>query len=47
MCLAIPARVVKILDELKIRHTYQETAGSHAWGVWRGYLADFLPLLFR
>ncbi len=38
---------VKALDELKIRHTYQETAGSHAWGVWRGYLAEFLPLLFR
>jgi enterochelin esterase family protein len=38
---------VKALDELKIRHRYQETAGSHAWGVWRGYLAEFLPLLFR
>jgi enterochelin esterase family protein len=38
---------VKALDELKIRHTYQETEGSHAWGVWRGYLARFLPLLFR
>ncbi len=38
---------VKILEELKIRHTYQETDGRHAWGVWRGYLAEFLPLLFR
>jgi enterochelin esterase-like enzyme len=38
---------VKILDELKIRHVYQETAGAHAWGVWRGYLNEFLPLLFR
>ena len=38
---------VKVLDEIKIRHTYQETAGRHAWGVWRGYLAEFLPLLFR
>jgi enterochelin esterase family protein len=38
---------LKALDELKIRHAYQETAGGHAWGVWRGYLADFLPLLFR
>lgn len=38
---------IKALEELKIRHTYQETAGSHAWGVWRGYLAEFLPLLFR
>ena len=38
---------VKALEELKIRHTYHETAGSHAWGVWRGYLAEFLPLIFR
>jgi len=38
---------VKILDDLKIRHTYQETEGKHAWRVWRGYLAEFLPLLFR
>ena len=38
---------VKALDELKIRHTSQETEGTHAWGVWRGYLAEFLPLLFR
>ncbi|MGA2032511.1 MAG: alpha/beta hydrolase-fold protein [Thermoguttaceae bacterium] len=38
---------VKALDELKIRHTFRETEGTHAWGVWRGYLAEFLPLLFR
>ena len=38
---------IKILDELEIQHTYQETDGRHAWGVWRGYLAEFLPLLFR
>lgn len=38
---------VKTLDNLKIRHTYQETEGKHAWRVWRGYLAEFLPLLFR
>ena len=38
---------VKALDELKIRHTFQVTEGTHAWGVWRGYLAEFLPLLFR
>lgn len=38
---------VKTLDELKIRHAYQETEGRHAWGVWRGYLAEFLPLVFR
>jgi enterochelin esterase family protein len=38
---------VKALDELKIRHSSQETERTHAWGVWRGYLAEFLPLLFR
>lgn len=38
---------VTALDELKIRHTYRETAGTHAWGVWRGYLNEFLPLLFQ
>ena len=38
---------VKVISELKIRHTYQETEGRHAWGVWRGYLAEFLPLVFR
>jgi enterochelin esterase-like enzyme len=38
---------VKALDDLKIRHTYRETEGRHAWGVWRGYLTEFLPLLFR
>jgi len=38
---------VQALDRLEIRHTYKETAGSHAWGVWRSYLTEFLPLLFR
>lgn len=38
---------VKALDELKVRHTSQETERTHACGVWRGYLAEFLPLLFR
>ncbi|MHB8899700.1 MAG: esterase [Thermoguttaceae bacterium] len=37
---------IKALDDLKIRHTYQETEGKHAWRVWRAYLAEFLPLLF-
>jgi enterochelin esterase-like enzyme len=39
--------LVGVLDELKIPYKYQETAGAHAWGVWRGYLVEFLPLLFR
>lgn len=35
------------LNELGIKHTYLKTPGSHTWTVWRGYLADFLPLVFR
>ncbi len=30
-----------------IRHTYVETDGGHAWPVWRRYLAEFAPLVFR
>ena len=30
-----------------LRHEYLETDGAHMWGVWRQYLADFLPRLFR
>jgi enterochelin esterase-like enzyme len=35
------------LKDAKIQHDYQETAGGHRWSVWRLYLADFLPKLFR
>jgi enterochelin esterase family protein len=35
------------LKEAKINHQYQETEGGHSWGVWRRYLAEFLPLLFK
>lgn len=30
-----------------VDHTYRVTGGGHSWPVWRGYLADFVPLLFR
>jgi enterochelin esterase-like enzyme len=30
-----------------IRHEYVETGGMHMWSVWRQYLADFMPRLFR
>lgn len=30
-----------------VDHTYRVTAGGHSWPVWRGYLAEFVPLLFR
>ncbi len=35
------------LTAKKIRHTYVETDGAHAWPIWRRYLADFVPLIFR
>ena len=35
------------LDKAGIHHTYQVTAGGHSWVVWRDYLAEFVPLLFR
>lgn len=30
-----------------LRLTYHETEGGHVWSVWRRYLHDTLPLLFR
>jgi enterochelin esterase-like enzyme len=38
---------VTMLKEKGVTHDYAETAGGHSWSVWRGYLADVLPLLFR
>ena len=35
------------LKEGKIKHEYVETEGGHRWGVWRSYLGEFLPRLFR
>jgi enterochelin esterase family protein len=40
----------KLRDWLKtkqVEHTYLETPGGHTWMVWRRYLAEFAPLLFR
>jgi enterochelin esterase family protein len=35
------------LKDIGIKHEYHETDGAHRWSVWRLYLADFLPRLFR
>jgi enterochelin esterase-like enzyme len=35
------------LTENRIRHTFRETGGAHAWMVWRRYLNEVSPLLFR
>ncbi len=36
-----------LLKKHDIRHKLVITAGTHEWTVWRGYLRDFAPLLFR
>jgi enterochelin esterase family protein len=36
-----------LLKERDIRHEFLATEGNHSWPVWRRYLADFAPLLFR
>lgn len=36
-----------LLDQKGIRHEFVETAGDHSWPVWRRYLVDFTPKLFR
>ncbi len=30
-----------------IKHDWRLTEGGHSWPIWRGYLAEFLPLLFK
>ena len=35
------------LTEKEITHQFKTTDGAHAWKVWRHYLTDFLPFLFR
>ena len=36
-----------MLTGKQVRHTYVESDGAHAWPVWRRYLAEFAPLVFR
>lgn len=38
---------VEELQAASVKVTYHETEGSHVWSVWRHYLNDTLPLLFR
>jgi len=37
---------IAALKEKGITHTWELTEGAHSWPVWRGYLAEFAPLLF-
>jgi len=36
-----------LLKQKGIHHEFLITEGNHSWPVWRRYLADFAPLLFR
>jgi enterochelin esterase-like enzyme len=36
-----------LLKAHQIRHTFEETEGAHTYTVWRRYLGQFAPLLFR
>jgi enterochelin esterase-like enzyme len=35
------------LKSKKIQYTWTETPGTHNWLVWRRYLAEFVPLLYK
>jgi enterochelin esterase family protein len=35
------------LTKAGVKHTFLETEGAHHWRVWRRYLRDVAPLLFR
>ena len=35
------------LEEKGIRHTWRLTEGNHSWPVWRVYLNELAPQLFR
>jgi enterochelin esterase family protein len=35
------------LTSKNVKHEFVLTEGAHRWPVWRGYLADFAPLIFK
>jgi enterochelin esterase family protein len=41
------AKFSELLRAKGIRHTFVETGGAHTYTVWRKYLGEFAPLLFR
>ena len=38
---------VATLKSKDLHYQWELTAGDHSWPVWRRYLADFAPMLFR
>jgi enterochelin esterase family protein len=37
----------QLLASKGIKHTFKITEGNHSWPVWRRYLADFAPQIFK
>jgi len=40
-------KLTALLKEKTVTHEWHLTEGDHSWPVWRGYLSDFVPRLFR
>ena len=40
-------KLVALLEEKKIPHEWVFTEGGHKWPIWRDYLSQFAPLLFK
>jgi enterochelin esterase family protein len=40
-------KLSELLAAHRIRHTFRATEGAHTYTVWRQYLGEFAPLLFR
>ncbi len=40
-------KIHEVLEKAGIRHVWLESDGAHTWTVWRKYLTDFAPRLFR
>ena len=44
---AASKRFSEFLTKHNIKHTFRESEGSHTWTVWRHYIREISPLLFR
>lgn len=40
-------QLIATLKSRGVNYEWHQTAGDHSWPVWRNYLADFAPKLFR
>jgi enterochelin esterase-like enzyme len=38
---------VDLLKNKGVNVLYHETEGSHVWSIWRNYLNETVPLLFK